>query len=471
MKIVPKPFNIEIHKGNCLISKIRKTNNTNLEKEEYTIEINDGVATISASSDNGYFYAEKTIEQLKASNNVIKNCKIHDKPKYEYRSFMIDCARHYFSIDEIKKIVDSMSKLKFNKFHWHLTDDQGWRIEINTFPKINTKSAIRPYSNFGKKVDNNPYGIVYTKEEMKEIVSYCKERFIDVVPEFDTPGHTSALLYAINELACGDKNVEIKTRQGIYKDVLCPANDKTYDVVFKIFDEICDIFPYEYYHIGGDETPSKQWESCDYCNKLMNELGLTSYKEYHNYYLNKIIEHLASKGKTCIAWNEASSGKILDKSCVIQYWKERHKDSIEFVNNGGKIILSPFSYYYMDYDYDITAMNHTYSFNPEIKGMKKENILGVEVPIWTEYIDSDDRLEEMLFPRAIAVANTAWGYKFKNYRQFIENITPSIELLKKNNVNIMAEENWTKPHITMIKGWLKFVFKNYSFEYIKSSLK
>ncbi len=389
---------------------------------------------------------------------------------YKYKGFMLDSARHMQPIDEIKKLIDAISELGFNKFHWHLTDDQGWRFECEKYPMLNTDAAERPYSDFGKVYDNKPYGRVYTKEEMREVVSYCAEKGIDVVPEFDMPGHTSALLSVMPELCCKKKDVKIKTHQGIYNDVLCPAKSNIYEILFNIIDEFCEIFPSEYFHIGGDETPSKHWESCPDCRKKMKELGITDFAEYQNHFMNRIIDYLEKKGRHVIVWNDAARGKNLDKRAIIQYWKENDKASIEYINSGGMAILSPFSYYYFDYDYMITPLNRTYSFSPELKGLTqsgKKNIIGLEAPVWTEYINSSSRLEKLLFPRLIAVSFTLNGkgnMKYKDFLKEIENIRKKLDF-----VEFEDNKKWTSSRMKTPLGWLKFVKTNYSYEYIKSA--
>lgn len=476
MKIIPKPLKIEFNNrfSDNTDFKLSKCIDDNLDAEEYVLKITGSEIIISGGSDRALFYADKTLEQIKAQYSSLPICKICDKPKYAYRSFMIDCARHMFDVAELKKIINAMSFLKYNKFHWHITDDQGWRFESEVYDKLNSVSAVRPFSNFGKKRDTSPYGRVYTKAEMKRIVDYCAERYIDVIPEFDIPGHTSALLSAYPEITCIGMPVDIKTRQGIYKDVICPAKDKTYEIVTRIFDEFCEIFPYNYYHIGGDETPHNHWQNCPDCKKLMQKHGISDFADYHNFFMNSIIEYLSEKGKTCIVWNDVLKGKDLDKRAVVQYWKENDKNSVSYANNGGRLILSPFSYYYLDYEYDITPMNHTYHFNTELKGLTqsgKNNTLGVETPIWTEYIEDNNRLEEMMFPRVLAVAETGWSGNNQNYNDFLDRIEPAEKILKSNGIRFMEKRRWNYSRLAMPKGWLKFVFTNYTFDYVKSMLK
>ncbi len=357
-----------------------------------------------------------------------------------------------------------MSLLKFNTFHWHLTEDQGWRFECETYPELNTKAAVRPRSDFGAENDPNPYGRVFTKEEMKDIVNYCAERYIDVIPEFDMPGHTSALLSVFPELSCRGEEVEIKTRQGIYKDVLCPAKDKTYEVVEKILDEFCEIFPYKYFHIGGDEAPTDRWEECPECNRVKTACGLKTWPEYQNYYMNTIIEYLDSKGKEAIVWNDAAKGANLDKRAILQYWKELPKNTVEYANSGGKIILSPFSYFYFDYYYEITSLRRVISYKPKFKGMTEagyKNILGIEAPIWTEYINDKNTMQRYLFPRVIATAQLAWSDKGMSYEHFVDEMEYAEKLIRDKGVVFEDKKEWGYKRISTPHGWIRFSKENF----------
>lgn len=389
---------------------------------------------------------------------------------FTYRGFMLDSARHWQPIEEIKQLIDAMAKLNFNVFHWHLTEDQGWRFESERYPLLNTKAAVRAYSDFGKTFDSKPYGRVYTKQEMREIVAYCAARGINVVPEFDMPGHVSALLSVFPELSCNGKEVKVKTHQGIYKDVLCPANDKAYEIVFSLLEEFLDIFPYEYFHIGGDEAPSDRWAKCPACRQKMQSLGISDYTEYQNVFMNRIIDFLEQHGRHAIVWNEAARGKNLDKRAVIQYWKENEKASIDYINGGGKAILSPFSYYYMDYGYEITSLKRTYSFNPRLKGLTEEgyaNILGIEAPLWTEYIDDAETAQRLLFPRMLAVAATANGEDRLPYSEFVKKVKER----RADFPDILFEEerHWHYSRLRTPLGWLKFTRSHYTKEFIESA--
>ena len=391
---------------------------------------------------------------------------------FEYRGFMLDSVRHMQSIEEIKKLIDALSILKINKFHWHLTDDQGWRFESERFPVLNTVAAVRPYSDFGKTYEDGAYGRVYTKAEMKEIVSYCAEKGIEVIPEFDIPGHTSALLSAIPSLSCTGENVKIKTHQGIFKDVLCLSKEETYNTVTAIIDEFLEIFPGKYFHIGGDEAPSESWEACPCCQKYMKEHGIENYAQYQNCFMNRIVDYLESKNRHCIVWNDSAKGGNLDKRAIIQYWKESPKPSARFLNEGGKAILSPFSYCYFDYDYNITPLNRTYSLKADLPGLTdkgRQNILGIEGTVWTEYITEDTQLERLVFPRLIAVSKLALGESSKPYKDFLNDVYSLKRQL--DSISFCDEKLWTKPRAAFVYGWLKYVKEHITKDFIIELIK
>lgn len=475
MKLIPYPKNIKLLDGRSASDNVECIADNLLKNEAYKLVIEPKIVKVYSSSEVGEYYAKITLEQLKNEyGDSVPCCEIEDAPSFSHRAFMLDSARHYQELDEIKILIDEMAKIKLNTFHWHLTDDQGWRIEIDKYPQLN-KAAVRSKTTFGKKQDNNPYGRVYSKAELEEIVDYCAKRHINVIPEFDVPGHTSAFLSQFSHLTCNGEKVEVKTRQGIYKSVICPAKDEVYTVLENIFAELCEVFSYEYFHIGGDEVPSDSWSSCPDCKELMQELGLDSYHDYHNYFMNKIAEILKKYGKKAIVWNDTMKGKGLDSDITIQYWKERDKGSFDYVNNGGKMILSPFGSYYLDYDYDISSLKNVYNFKTNLNPINKasqHNILGIEAPLWCEYIDNKNRAQMLVFPRLFAISETAWnGDKKIPYKQFRENCKHYSNQLKLRGISTMDEKKWDYSKPMMVKGWLSFVFKNYSFEYIKSAIK
>ncbi len=469
MKLIPVSFKSEELDGYSKEIIFNSVIDETLGSEEYNLTVNNGRAEAVCGSKRAEYYAKCTLSQLRSPDGSYKNCRIVDKPRFDYRSFMIDSARHYQEVSEIKRFIKIMSELKMNVFHWHLSEDQGWRIEIEKYPELK-KAAVRKFSNFGKTREDKPYGIYYTKEQIKEVVEYAAEHFVDVVPEIDIPGHTSALLSVFPELTCSGKAVEVKTHQGIFEDVICPAKEKSVQVLKDIFNELCELFPFNIYHLGGDEVKDKHWSECPDCKRKMEELKITSFHDYENYFLTVISDYLAEKGKRCIVWNDAAKGKGLNKkNVIVQYWKENDPNTVEYANGGGNIILSPFTYYYLDYDYDITSLRRVVNFKPVLKGMTSEgraSILGVEAPIWTEYINNRERMEELAFPRIIAVACTAWQSEGLSYKQFLAQSENVIKRLKEEGVSFRDEKHWGYTRAKTPGGWLRFVKTNYSINYI-----
>lgn len=470
MNIIPVPLSVKLLGGNSKAETINTALDDTLGEEEYTLRLENGVAELIGGSEKALFYAKQTLAQLCPDGGEGECCLIHDKPRFTYRGFMVDSARHYQSLEELKKIIDAAARLKLNVFHWHLTEDQGWRIESESHPELNA-AAVRKCSRFGKAHSDEPYGIYYTKAQMREVVEYCAQRYIDVVPEVDMPGHTSAFLSALPQASCfPEEKTEVKTMQGIYENAICPAKGVGEALMKDVLDELTELFPFSVYHLGGDEVKDDHWSRCPDCQAKMKELGITSYADYENYFLSRMAAHLEEKGKRCIIWNDAAKGSGLNKSTMIlQYWKEKDKPTVDYANDGGKVILSPFSYYYFDYDYDITSLRRALSFRPELKGMTEEgkgNILGLEAPIWTEYINSDKRLEELLFPRLLATACTAWQNKTLSYDAFLKTAAPMIDALKRDGYTFKDEKHWGYTTATTPLGWMRFVRDNYSSSYI-----
>lgn len=408
---------------------------SSISPESFRIEYDCKEVKICYSDESGKFYALQTIAQLKRSGKV-PAFTIEDCPIYSYRGFSLDCARHSFKIPDIKKLIDAAALFRLNRFHWHLTDDQGWRIEMSSHKRLNKISSVRKKSTFGGVIDEHEYRALFTKEEIKEIVEYCKERHIEVIPEIDMPGHASAILAAYPELGCSKKPVEVQTKQGIYKNILCVSNENVYSFVYDILDEICELFPYEYIHIGGDETPTKSWEECPNCRKMKEELGLKDFNALQSVFTKRIADYLKSKGRKAIVWNESLKGGIpkADSVCV-QHWMGGGNSSFEYAEKGGEVIESDFFHYYCDYPYGMTPLKKTYNFRPEkkYKNCPAKKPFGIEAEMWTEYVRDFDTLCYRYFPRIAAIAETAWGYK-TSYKDFTERFKAIEPILNENGI-------------------------------------
>ncbi len=462
MRLIPQPAETEVFSAVsecCFITDFVQTDTFLSEEYELIIENNRIIA--KASDEKGFFYAKTTFEQIKLLCSDIPCLRIKDFPRYSYRGFMIDCARHMFSIEELKKLIDVAASFKFNKFHWHLSDDQGFRIELDSLPELTEKGSVRDCDSFINCKSTYPYCGYYKKSEIKEIVSFCKERYIDVIPELDMPGHQSAFLHVYPQFTCNGENVQVKTKQGIFKDIVCAANTEAKETLKTILNEICELFPYDTIHIGGDEVPKSNWRSCEKCRKIMKNKGLSDYNDLQCLFINEMAEYLKNKGKNCIVWNDCLKGRNLSADITVQHWQKRSFATATEANKGRKIILSPFSGYYVDYPYGMHPLSMTYNFEPDkfssLNDTGKNNILGVESPVWTEHINNNDRLEYMCFPRWFAVAETAWSIKEnKNYAEFLSVCSRLCDKLRQNRINIPFDKEWNPPAIKRLSETLNF---------------
>ena len=422
MMLLPLPVSVQRLSGSlefnsrsweeCIISQA--TDASLSPAESYTLSITRDGIRITAADAAGIYRAKTTVRQLALSQLDSLPCVlINDAPRFTHRGFMVDSARHMQSIDELKRIIDAAALFKFNVFHWHLTDDQGLRIELDGMPGITQKGCMRKSSDFNKRDANpNPYGGFYTKAQMRQIVDYCHERYIKVIPELELPGHSTAILHACPELSCTGKPIELKTTAGVFKDIMCAGNDECFNVIFAILDELCEIFTDDMFHIGGDEAPKARWQACPKCNARLKSEGLEDYEQLQGWFVNKVIDYLKGKGKTALVWNESINGGNLNNDAVIQRWMDKTDNSVKAANAGYKTIISSFKPYYADYPYGMYPLNEVYAYEPlKLKGLTdkgRASVTGIETPIWTEHINNFEQLCRLCFPRWLAVAETGW---------------------------------------------------------------
>lgn len=422
--------------------------NEALSNEEYILEIEDGKIDISASGFAGAFYGVQSLYQLflngrSGEGYILPNCLICDKPRFKHRGFMLDEARHFFGKAFVKRLLNVMASLKMNVFHWHLTDDQGWRIEIKKYPELAEKGSVRKSTQLDVlniKTDNNEYGkgCFYTREDIKEIVSYAKKLNIDIIPEIDLPGHLSAAIACYPELSCEKKEADVGTRWGIIKNVGCCGNDFLYEFSKNVLSEMCDMFPYEYFHIGGDETPTVKWKSCPDCQKKMKENGMTAERELQTHFTNYINAFLKSKNKKAVAWNDILSSSNVDDDVKIQWWIKDIKSSgaEKWLEKGNTVILSRLEYFYFDHCYARKDLRKAYSLDLKPLGVseKYENqIAGIEAPLWTEYVRNEKKFSFNAFPRIQAVAEIGWtDRQNRDFDDFMKRLDSFEAILNKN---------------------------------------
>ena len=399
--------------------------------EGYQIKISAKGFEVAGGSEAGVFYGIQTLRKSlpvmeKQSTITSVNMPatiIKDDPRFGYRGMMLDCARHFFSLDFVKEYIDLLALHNMNIFHWHLTDDQGWRIEIKKYPRLTEFGSIRTGTVIGNNSDVDdrvPYGGYYTQDEAREIVAYAAERHITVIPEVDMPGHMMAALACYPELGCTGGPYEVGHKWGIYYDVLCVGNPKVYDFVKDVLDEIIQIFPSEVIHIGGDETPTVRWDNCPKCQAL--ELnGQTK----QGYFTKVVIDYLASKGRRIIGWDELSENGV-SQSATIMGWRGQIPGwpGEKAAEAGYDVIMTPVTHCYFDYyqtedntyEPSITGLlpisvEKVYSLNPvpdSLSVSAKQHIIGVQANLWTEYIAYPQAAEYMVLPRMAALSEVAW---------------------------------------------------------------
>lgn len=428
-------FRISISQGeskeNCILLSLTEDIS---DEEGYRIVCDHSAVSLTARNNCGLYYGLQTLKQmLLQSGGKLPQFEIEDKPKYAYRAFLLDSGRYYQTVDEIKRLIDLMSFHKFNVFHWHLTEDQGWRIEIKKYPELTKKGQRRSHTNFGFKSEEG----FYTQQEVKEIVSYCHERFMKVIPEFDVPGHTVSAIACYPYLSCFDRKLDVATHWGVKHDVLCVGKESTYKFVFDVIDELIELFPDKFIHIGGDEVLTMRWERCEHCQALMKKEGIESEQQLQQLFMNKVNSYVKSKGYTSIMWNYEiiDSAGLIDTDIVWQSCKFKESEDLISAENkkGRKIINSDYYPYYLDFPHAWNSLKRVYEYDPELKDGE---IMGVETAIWTEYIPTMKVIEKRTFPRLAAVCENAWGdIKNKNYNEFHAKLDDYLKFLDIYNVS------------------------------------
>lgn len=426
----------------------------NFNKEQYEIVVSDSEIVISALTNQGLFYGIQTLLQMvpfeKKNEIAIPWIKISDAPKYAWRGMHLDVCRHYFPITFIKKYIDYLAHYKMNTFHWHLTEDQGWRIEIKKYPKLTEVGAWRNGSMVGRyddqKFDDKKYGGFYTQEEIKEVVAYASQRHVTIIPEIEMPGHSLAALAAYPELSCTGGPFEVGKKWGVFDDVYCPK-EETFTFLENVLTEVLALFPSEYIHIGGDECPKTRWKSCAHCQKIIQEKGLKDEHELQSYFIQRIEKFVNSNGRKIIGWDEILEGGLAPNAAVMS-WRGT-EGGIAAAKQKHYVVMTPGSHCYFDHYQGkpeneplaiggFTSLEKVYNFNPMPKELDLEEqkyILGAQANVWTEYILTPEQVEYMIMPRMSALAEVLWGTANpENYLDFKTRLQGQENWLKNNNI-------------------------------------
>ncbi len=513
--LIPKPQQMEIHSGNFTIDKNtsfffepefkiagdffqeflqngagfqlpKKSKNkaqvviekdSNQPSEGYFLDISESKIIIKASDASGAFYAVQTLRQLlpsemerppEASSGQalaskgerislsIPQLTITDFPKFQYRGMHLDVARHFFDKEFVKKYIANLAMLKMNTFHWHLTEDQGWRIEIKKYPDLTKKGAFREETRIGhyedkpERYDGKRYGGFYTQEDIKEVVAYAATQNVTIIPEIEMPGHAQAAIHSYPELGCTGEQIPVATTWGVFEDIFCPK-EETFTFLENVLSEVMELFPGEYIHIGGDEAPKLRWKNCAHCQQLIKEKNLKDEDGLQSYFIHRIEEFVNSKGKKIIGWDEILEGGLAPNATVMS-WRGM-QGGIDAAKHGNNVIMTPVSHGYFDYYQSenldeptaiggFLPLKKVYSLNPipnELTEGEGKHILGAQANLWTEYIPTEKQVEYMVFPRILAMSEVVWSGPSKDfdkdYPDFFSRVEGFMERLDALNIN------------------------------------
>jgi hexosaminidase len=459
--------NLAYHKA--IVAKSSKTTNVitltsagtdNLPAEGYRLTITPQQITV-AGKGAGLFYGIQTLLQLmpaeRSATTKLPCVQIEDYPRFGYRGAMLDVGRHFFSVEMVKKYIDLLAAYKLNNFHWHLTEDQGWRIEIKKYPKLTQISSKRAQTLIGgyrdrtpQQFDNTPYGGFYTQDQIRDVVKYAAARYINIVPEIEMPGHSQAALAAYPELSCDpSQTYKVAETWGVFKDIYCPS-EKTFAFLQDVLTEVMELFPSKYIHIGGDEAPKDAWKNSAFCQQLIKKLNLKDEHELQSYFIQRMEKFVNSKGRSIIGWDEILEGGLAPNATVMSWRGE--EGGIAAAQQKHNVIMTPGSAgLYIDHGQGKPSqeplsiggnepLSKIYSYNPTPAVLTPEQqkyIEGVQANLWTEYVPTDAKVEYMLLPRLMALSEVAWSpLANKNFKDFSETRLPGqLAWLDKNNIN------------------------------------
>ena len=420
---------------------LRRDTAAGIPPEGYRIDISARRAQLSAGDDAGLFYGLQTLLQLADERGNLPCVSIEDHPRYRYRGLHLDVCRHFFPVRFIKHYLDWMASCKLNTFHWHLTDDQGWRIEIKRYPRLTEIGGYRTRTQIGGfhedpiTYEQGRYGGYYTQDEIREVVAYAAKRHIAVIPEIEMPCHATAALAAYPELACGHgpKSFETSGRWGVLDDVFCPGKEQTFEFLEGMLDEVLELFPSKLIHIGGDECPRVRWKECPDCRARMEDEGIEDEAGLQTYLTLRIGRHLEAKGRRLIGWDEILDGELAP-GAVVMSWRGT-RGGIAAARRRHEVIMTPSTYLYFDkkatdsYDEPVSLsssllpLEKIYGYDPD-EGIAPEDrryLLGVQANLWTEFIRTEGRASFQLLPRIYALAEIAWSpVERKSWREFSE---------------------------------------------------
>lgn len=457
---IKENYDITFNKGSGKKS-ISLIEDGSMEPEAYKLTIEVDKVVLRGHS-AGLFYGIQTLQQLfyiEEGKLTLPTLVIEDKPRFEYRGVMLDVARYFYSIDYVKGFIDMMAHYKLNVFHWHLTEDGGWRIEIKKYPQLTKRGAWRNSTQYGpdgtKHQDRLPHGGYYTQEQIKDLIKYASDRHVTIIPEIEMPGHSMAALSVFPELSCKGEPLAIPVAWGIQEDIFCAGNETVFSFLEDVLSEVVALFPGKYIHIGGDEAPKKRWQECPKCQNRIKAEGLKNEHALQSYFIHRIERFLTSKGKRMIGWDEILEGGLSPNATVMSWRGEA--GGIAAAAQNHDVIMSPNNFLYLDYyqsDNKETEpqaawwvpslpLEKTYSYEPYTPSLTKEQqkyIKGVQGNLWGEFIHSEDWAYYMGYPRILALAEIAWSPRERNFQDFLERLPQQLAYLDKENIPFRIPE-------------------------------
>jgi len=459
------------------------TTDNNSPAEKYTLEIYSNLVIIRGG-EAGVFYGAQSLLQLinHAPSKSLRAMSITDYPRFQWRGMHLDVSRHFFPKEFIKKYIDVLAMHKMNVFHWHLTDDQGWRIEIKKYPKLTSVGAWRKNSMIGhyneNKFDSVKHGGFYTQEEIKEIVNYANKRHVTIVPEIEMPGHSLAALAAYPQYSCTSGKFEVANKWGVFEDVYCAGNDSVFYFLQDVLTEVMALFPGQYIHIGGDECPKERWKACPKCQKRIKDEKLKDEHELQSYFIQRIEKFVNSKGKKIIGWDEILEGGLAPNATVMS-WRGT-EGGVKAAKQNHDVVMTPGSHCYFDHYQGnprnepvaiggYTTVEKVYSYEPVPEELNEEEakyILGAQGNVWTEYMTTTEHVEYMALPRMCALSEVLWSPKEnRNEEDFLKRLEKHFDYLKKEKYNFSTAIFDVKYKIEPYTGTgVKFVFDSTAYK-------
>ncbi len=450
--------------------------NPSLPTEGYTLDVTPTAIDITASTAQGVFYAFQSLRQMMAPEALTEKCvgsvdiqaaKIEDAPHFPYRGIMFDVCRHFFTVDEVKTVIDMLAMHKINRFHWHLTEDQGWRIEIKKYPLLTEIGSVRADSQVigthrahGEQYEGKPYGpYFYTQDEIRDVVKYAADRFITIIPEVDMPGHMVAALASYPHLGCVGEGYKVRELWGISEEVMCIGKESTFEFVEGVLEELLDLFPSEYIHVGGDEAPRKAWKECPACQARMKKEGLKTEAELQTYFNHRIEAFLQKHGRKMIGWDEVLEGGVSPTTTVMS-WRGA-KGGIQAAKAGNQVIMTPNTHCYLDYPQGADReqepafgerrpekphylpLTKVYEINPydQLTEEEQKCIIGVQANLWTEHTNTFDLAMYMFLPRTSAIAESGWSHPNKDFERYSTNLNNLVKFYEAYGYNY-AKSFW-----------------------------